>query len=358
MRLAAPRGDAGLDIAFTAPLPGVVALFGPSGAGKSSILAAIAGTWRPAASRIAFGDDILQDEKRFVRPERRRLGVVSQEPRLFPHLSVAGNLDYGARRARGARMIDRAQVVALLGLAHLLRRRPATLSGGERHRVAIGRALLAQPRALLMDEPLAALDAPRKAEILACLARLRSAFDLPILYVTHSLDEVASLADTLVLIERGRVLACGPAEQVAGDAHLPLAARRDAASLLAGRVTGHDDQRGLTGMRAGAADLLLPRIDIAPGAALRVRIQAREVILAAAAPGAISLHNVLASRVASIVAAPPAEAIVALDLGGGATLLSRVTADAVRNLSLAPGGPVLALVKSTSIEIVQRMEAA
>ena len=199
-------GTATLDIAFDVPTPGVTALFGPSGVGKSSVLAAIAGLLRPDACRVTLDGERLADTEAGIwQPtERRRVGFVFQDARLFPHLSVAANLRYGLRRAgAGATGFD--EVVALLGLSALLARRPHTLSGGERQRVAIGRALLAQPRLLLMDEPLASLDAARKDEILPYLARLDTALRLPILYVTHALDEVAQLADSVVLLAAGRV---------------------------------------------------------------------------------------------------------------------------------------------------------
>ena len=356
VRIAASRGATRFDIAFAAPLDGITALFGASGAGKSTVLAAVAGLWRPADARIAFGADTLQDGRHFVPPERRGFATVFQEARLFPHLTVADNLRYGARRATGTGRpaVAFAEVVALLGIAPLLDRRPATLSGGERQRVAIGRALLARPRMLLMDEPLAALDAPRKADIVASLLRLQARFRVPILYVTHATEEVAALADTIVLLDAGRVVAAGPAAGIAAAASLPLASRGDAAALLRGRVAAHDPARGLTAVDCAGTTLVLPLVDAALGTVLRLRVPAREVILAGEAPGAISLHNILAAEVAALGAAVGAELTVELRLPGGAALLARVTADAIRRLELHPGRPVLALVKSTSIAIMGR----
>ncbi len=355
----AARGATRFAIAFTAPLDGITALFGASGAGKSTVLAAVAGLWRAPEARIAYGADLLQDGRHFVPPERRGFATVFQEARLFPHLTVANNLRYGARRAgrvAGRPEVAFADAVDLLGLATLLERRPATLSGGERQRVAIGRALLARPRLLLMDEPLAALDTPRKADIVASLLRLHARFRVPILYVTHATEEVAALADTIVLLEAGRVVAAGPAAAIAASAALPLAARHDAAALLRGRVVAHDAERGLTTVDCAGTTLVLPLVDASPGTVLRLRVSAREVILASEAPGAISLHNILATSVAGIGAPVGAELAVELRLPGGAALLARVTADAVRRLELAPGRPVLALVKSTSIAIMGRQE--
>ncbi len=274
-----------------------------------------------------------------------------QDSRLFPHMSVASNLRYGLRRAPdGPIAFD--DVVELLGLSGLLERRPARLSGGEKSRVAIGRALLSQPLLLAMDEPLASLDAQHKAEILPYLARLRRALRLPILYVTHSLDEVARLADTLVLIRAGRVLAAGPIGHVLARGDLPPAARDDAAALLETRIVAHDTERQLTELEAAGRRLLVPLQAGVVGAVLRVRVPAREVILATAVPRGISVHNIIAGTVRGIVADPSRHAVlieVGLDGGG---LLARVTPDAVARLGLRAGVPVLALVKSMAIEVL------
>src|SRR5208282_2161887 len=224
-----------MDMAFKVPTPGVTVLFGPSGSGKSTIIAAAAGLLRPDVCRIEVDGQVLADTEAgvWLPPERRRVGLVFQDARLFPHMSVATNLRFGMRRAApGTVRFD--EVVELLGIDALLTRRPHTLSGGERQRVAIGRALLAQPQLLLMDEPLASLDAARKAEILPYLTRLKTALRLPVLYVTHAPDEVNRLADTLVLIAAGQVVACGPLSQIAGRADLPFGQRDDAGALLLG----------------------------------------------------------------------------------------------------------------------------
>lgn len=346
--------DFTLDIAFDAPTPGTTVLFGRSGAGKSTIVGAVAGLIRPATCRITIDGTVLADTEQnvVIPPERRRIGLVFQDDRLFPHMSVADNLRYGLRRA-GEKSIHFNDVVELLGIAPLLARRPHSLSGGEKSRVAIGRALLSQPRLLAMDEPLANLDAQHKAEILPYLARLKHALRLPILYVTHSLDEVARIADTLVLIRAGKVLAAGPLELIAGRGDLPLAARDDAAAVLPARVVGHDVARQLSELDAAGRRFLVPLVDGAPGTELRLRIPAREVILAAATPQGISVHNVIAGTVHGIVQDPGRHAAmveVALD---GAGLLARVTPDAVARLDLAVGTPVLALVKSMAIEVLE-----
>ena len=340
-----------LDVAFEAPA-GVTALFGPSGAGKSSIVAAIAGLLRPDAGRIVVDGVVLSDCTigQHVKVEHRRLGLVFQDARLFPHMTVAGNLRYGLRRAP-AGPIKWETVVELLGLGGLLDRRPHSLSGGERQRVAIGRALLSQPRLLLLDEPLASLDAARKAEILPYLLRLKAALALPMVYVTHALEEVFFLADTLVLLDAGRVLACGGVAELSSRGDLPLAARDDAAAVLDAEVVEHHPARRLSLLRAGGMTLWVPLLSGRLGAQVRVRIPAREIILATEAPSAISLHNVVSGTVRAIHEdAARHAALVEVDVGG-ALLLARVTPDAVARLALVAGGPVLALIKSMAVDV-------
>jgi molybdate transport system ATP-binding protein len=343
-----------LDVAFDSPEAGVTALFGPSGCGKSTVLAAVAGLLRPEAGRVALDGAVLLDTARrvAVAPERRRCGVVFQDSRLFPHLSVEGNLRYGLRRApRGAQGPGFDEVVGLLGIGGLLGRRPLGLSGGERQRVALGRALLARPRLLLMDEPLAALDAARRAEVLPFLARLRDAAGLPILYVTHALDEVDALADRLVLLEAGRVLAAGPVEALAARADLPaLARRRDAGALIPCTVVGQDAARGLTRLGFAGGELVAAqRPGLAVGARLRLRLRARDVAVALEAPRGISMHNILAAQLEAVVPAGEAEAMLRLRVGS-TVLLARVTRDSVGQLGLAPGMAVFALVKSIAFD--------
>jgi molybdate transport system ATP-binding protein len=318
-----------MDIAFEVRTPGVTVLFGPYGSGKSTIINAE--LWLP--------------------PERRRAGVVFQESRLFPHMSVATNLRFGMRRV-GVGAIGFDEIVDLLGLKQLLDRRPHTLSGGERQRVAIGRALLAQPHLLLMDEPLASLDSARKAEILPYLIRLKTALKLPVLYVTHALEEAVRLADSMVLIESGQVLGFGPVSEVASRSDLPLAQRDDAGALLLCRVEENDAGRALTRLQGDGATLWVPLLDLPLNGECRARIPAREVILAGKAPESISLHNIVPGTVRRITAdAVRRSVMVEIGLPQGA-LLSRVTPDAIARLGLSPGSPVLALIKSTSIEVL------
>ena len=341
-----------LDLAFEAATPGVTALFGPSGSGKSTVLSAVAGLLRPHQARVAVDGAVLADTgaKIWVRPERRRVGLVFQDARLFPHMTVAGNLRYGQRRAP-SQGIAFDEVVALLGLEALLGRRPRALSGGEKQRVAIGRALLAQPLLLLMDEPLASLDAARRSEILPYLSRLKTALRLPVLYVTHAMDEVVRLADWLVLLEAGRVRASGSLAALLTRVDLDLAARDDAAAVLPAVVAAHDTARRLTRLQAAGQDLWVPLQAHAVGSAVRLRVPAREVILANAAPEAISLHNTVPCVVHAIAEDGAGAALVELRMGEAA-LLARVTPDAVDRLGLRAGAAVLALFKSMSIEVL------
>jgi molybdate transport system ATP-binding protein len=342
-----------LDLAFEVPTPGVAVLFGASGAGKSTIINAAAGLLRPDECRIEVDGTLLADTKAglWLPPERRRVGLVFQDSRLFPHMSVATNLRFGMRRAaKGPVRFD--EVVDLLGIGALLSRKPHTLSGGERQRVAIGRALLAQPHLLLMDEPLASLDVARKAEIMPYLARLKTVLKLPVIYVTHALDEVSQLADSLVLIEAGHVAGYGTLSEIASRTDLPLAQRDDAGALLLCCVMEHDTGRGLTRLEGGGATFWVPLLPMKLRAECRIRIPAREVILAGKPPDAISLHNIVPGKVRRIAGdAARRSVMVEIALPAGA-LLSRVTSDAVARLALSQDAPVLALIKSTSIEVL------
>jgi molybdate transport system ATP-binding protein len=346
-----------MDVTFEVPSPGVTVLFGPSGSGKSTVINAAAGLLRPDACRIEVDGQVFADTRSgiWLPPERRRAGLVFQDSRLFPHMSVATNLRFGLRRV-GPGAIGFDDIVDLLGIAALLDRRPRTLSGGERQRVAIGRALLAQPRLLLMDEPLASLDSARKAEILPYLIRLKTSLRLPVLYVTHALDEIVRLADSLVLLEAGHVVGFGSVSEVASRADLPLAQRDDAGAVLICRVERHDTGRALTRLQGGGCPLLVPLLDLPLHAECRARIPAREVILAGKAPDSISLHNIIPGTVGRIMPdAARRSVVVEVGLPNGA-LLARVTPDAVVRLGLSPGSPVLALIKSTSIEVMSSAE--
>lgn len=329
-----------LQVAFDAP-QGVTALFGPSGCGKTSTINAIAGLLRPDAGRIALNEQVLFDGNTDLAPQARRIGYVFQDARLFPHLTVAANLRYPSRWRRGAaRDFDR--IVDMLALAPLLKRRPATLSGGERQRTAIGRALLSDPALLVMDEPLAALDDTRKAEIMPWLERLRDEIRLPMLYVSHSVPEVLRLANTVVLMERGRVTHAGPLAGVLADPALaPRLGAREAGALIRARVEAVEPD-GMIRVATAAGPLLLPG-PLPPGAALRLRILAHEVILSRQAPQGLSALNVLPVRVTRIDGG-----LVQL-AAGDERMLAQVTERSVKSLELQPGTACHAIVKSVSV---------
>jgi molybdate transport system ATP-binding protein len=341
-----------LDVRFSAG-SGLTALFGRSGSGKTSTVNAIGGLVRPERGRIAVDDTILLDTERriFMPPHRRRIGYIFQEGRLFPHLTVRQNLLYGRWFSpRDARYLGLEQIVDLLGIGHLLDRRPAGLSGGEKQRVAIGRALLASPRLLLMDEPLAALDDQRKAEILPFIERLRDELRIPIVYVSHSLREVTRLATTLVLIADGRVQAAGsPVELMSRLDLRPATGRYEAGALLEGHIGRHDNVLELTTLATTAGELRVPLLDLPAGTPIRVRVRARDVMLALAPPEGFSALNVLAGRVAEL--APPDGAIVEVALScGQGRLLARITRYSVERLGLRPGLAVFAVIKSVAID--------
>ena len=339
-----------LDVAFEAP-PGVTALFGRSGSGKTTVVNAVAGLLHPDAGRIALDSEPLfdADSGRWLAPYRRRVGYVFQEDRLFPHFDVRQNLRYGQWFA-GVRHADAEfdRIVDLLGIRDLLRRRPAALSGGEKQRVSIGRTLLSRPRILLMDEPLAALDEPRKAEILPYLERLRDETRVPILYVSHLVAEVARLATTVVALEAGRVVRAGPAADVLSDPEaVPALGVREAGSILTGRVAAHHAD-GLTEIDVAAGTILLPRVAAEPGARLRIRVAAQDVILARTRPEGISALNILPCRVAALRRGEGPGVICRLALGEE-SLLARLTQRSATALALAPGTPCFAIVKAVSV---------
>jgi molybdate transport system ATP-binding protein len=335
----------------------VTALFGRSGAGKTTLVNAIAGLLRPARGRVAIDDEPLVDTARgiWLPPHRRRIGYVFQEGRLFPHLSVRRNLNYGAWFApKGSHYVVFDRVVETLGLARFLDRKPDTLSGGERQRVAIGRALLASPKLLLMDEPLASLDAARRHEVLTFIERLRDAFAVPIVYVSHSMDEVVRLADTMVLIDAGRVAAVGSVEDLLSRLDLrPLTGRYEAGAVIATRVGETDESFALTGLDFPGGTLRVSRIDAPPGTGVRVRIRARDVSLALTRPADISVLNIFEGTVMEIAGDPEdpsgAQLDVRLDVGGIA-LWARITRRSASELGIAPGRRVHALVKSVAID--------
>jgi len=341
-----------LDVNLQLPGHGVTALFGPSGCGKTTCLRAIAGLERAKPGHVVVNGEVWQDDAQQIwrTTHERGLGYVFQEASLFDHLSVRGNIDYGLQRTPATRRkVALEQAVELLGIAHLMDRKPQALSGGERQRVAMARALATSPRLLLMDEPLAALDAQRKAEVLPYLERLHRTLDIPMLYVSHAIDEVARLAGHMVLMREGRMLAQGPTDELIVRLDLPLAHGDAAATVITGTVLRHDAHDHITTVGFHGGQLLLvsptPR---APGEPLRLRVQARDVSLALAAPHDTSILNVLPATVVALAEDSPGQLMVALD-AGATRLLARVTQRSAQALGLTPGQPLFAQVKGIAI---------
>jgi len=341
-----------LAVAFSAEAP-IVGLFGRSGAGKTSVINVIAGITTPARGHIRIGGASLYESAAGIdlKPEARRIGYVFQDPLLFPHMDVEDNLLYGQRlRPAVDRVIPAARVIELLGLDGLLRRKTSTLSGGEKQRVAIGRALLAQPRILLLDEPLAALDVPRKAEILDYIERLRDELHIPIVYVSHSVAEISRLADTVVVLSDGACLAVGDVDDVMGRLDLrPATGRYEAGSLIETQVTAHDDDDRLTTLAFDGGELVVPHLDAAIGDRVRARIRARDVSLATHRPAGISILNVLPGRVTGFDALSGPIVDVQLAVGS-AVLNARITHRSYKQLGLGVGQEVYALIKAVSFD--------
>ncbi|GGH32226.1 hypothetical protein GCM10007036_43930 [Alsobacter metallidurans] len=348
-------GAFALDVAFDAPPTGVTALFGPSGCGKTTVLRSIAGLQRMARGRVMVAGAPWQEGEIFVPPHRRSVGYVFQEASLFAHLSVKQNLLFGASRAGPAGAGAAAafdDVVDLLGVGPLLGRATAALSGGERQRVAIGRALLSRPSLLLMDEPLAALDAASKNDILPFLERLHGALSLPVLYVTHDMAEVERLADWLVLLQAGRVLASGPLAALQSDPTLPLAARRDAAVSLEAVTGAYDAAYGLLALDVPGGRFLAPSAPAQAGEARRISIQAADVSLALRRPEQSTISNILGARIIEAAPLGSQELAVLVGLGqdgAGARLLARVTRRSWDQLGLRTGLPVFAQIKGVAL---------
>lgn len=332
---------------------GVTAIFGRSGSGKTTLVNAIAGLLRLQHGRIIFDDQVLFDAKRGIHlsPQTRRFGYVFQEGRLFPHLTVKSNLLFSnlfLPHKAGAAEFDR--IVGLLGLESLLERRPGALSGGEKQRVAIGRALLARPRLLLLDEPLAALDTQRKSEILHYLELLRDEFSVPMLYVSHAVEEVVRLASSVVLLSEGRVEAAGPVTEVMSNAALrPLTGGHESGAVIPARVTSHDLRYGIARLDFSGGSLYVADLDALPGEAVRVRIRARDVALALERPAGTTFRNILSCRVTAI--ADDAGSMTEITLQAGvATIVARITRQSCDELGLRAGMSVQALIKAVALD--------
>jgi molybdate transport system ATP-binding protein len=352
VRLRKRLGTFDLDVEFAAPAPGVIALFGRSGCGKSTIVNLIAGLLTPDAGTIQLGDQLLYDSERGidVPAEARRMGYVFQDSRLFPHLDVLGNLRYGDRRApAAARYVSFDEIVDLLGLTGLLARRSRELSGGERQRVALGRALLCHPRMLLLDEPLASLDRPRRAELLPYLERLRDRLSIPIIYVSHEFEEVLQLGTHIVLLDAGHVTTQGEVGSVSLRPELRAIVGSDAiGAIVEGEIEALDPAAGLARLRVGINTLNVQAAGLQVGQTVRVQLLARDLILATEPPRGLSVRNCLGGALARISGDEPGTYLVEVDIGGP-RVLAQVTASAATELHLEAGRNVWVLVKAVSL---------
>ncbi|WP_223466133.1 MULTISPECIES: molybdenum ABC transporter ATP-binding protein [unclassified Pseudomonas] len=354
MRLKLRYSGFALDVDLQLPGRGVTALYGHSGSGKTTCLRCIAGLERADQGFIQVNDEVWQDSDNriFVAPHKRALGYVFQEASLFPHLSVLDNLAFGLKRIpKPQRRVDMAHATELLGIGHLLDRHPQHLSGGERQRVGIARALLTSPKLLLMDEPLAALDAQRKSEILPYLQRLHDELEIPVLYVSHSQDEVARLADHIVLLSNGKALASGPIGQTLARLDLPLAMGDDAGVVIEGRVSAYDADYQLLSLQLPdtALEIRVPHTPMDVGQALRCKVQARDVSLSLDNAGHSSILNRLPVTVVSEMNADnAAHVLIRLD-AAGTPLLARITRYSRDQLNVHPGQPLWAQIKAVAV---------
>lgn len=341
-----------LHASLDAPTPGVVALFGPSGCGKTTLINIISGLLRPDEGRVELDGVVLTDTRERIRVpvERRRIGYVFQDSRLFPHLGVLANLRYGLRRApRQSRAIGLEEVLALLGLEPLLGRRPHQLSGGERQRVALGRALLSQPRLLLLDEPMAALDAARREEVLPYLERLRDRLSMPMVFVSHQLEEVLRLATHVALMQGGQIVASGSLSDISLRPELRAIIGPEAVgAILDGVVTRVDTEGGMADVQIGRGTLYISVPGMRIGTRMRIQLLARDIILATQPPRGLSVRNAIEGIITEVSDDAGQAVLVKIDIGAGAALLSRITRNAAQALGLRAGMAVWALVKAVS----------
>ena len=338
-----------LDVDLNLPGRGVTALFGHSGSGKTSLLRCIAGLERASCGRLVFKGKIWQDEKNWLPTHRRPIGYVFQEASLFPHLSILGNLQFGQKRSDGAGRVGLDAAIELLGIGHLLERKPDTLSGGERQRVGIARALAVGPEILLMDEPLAALDLKRKQEILPYLERLHDELDIPVIYVSHSPDEVARLADHIVAMDGGRVVAAGPLGETLARLDLPIRLGEDVGVVLDATVGEIDAEWHLARVDFAGGSLWTRDHAVPVGKRVRVRLLARDVSLALDEPGMSSIQNCLDGCVESVAADDHPGLLLVRVQVGASLLVARLTRRSADQLGIVPGLPVKVQVKSVAL---------
>ena len=348
-RFTLARGEGAVAVDATFSSRGISSIFGPSGCGKTTTLRVIAGLERPAGAVVRFGDEVWQEGRTFVPPHRRKVAYVFQDAALFPHLSVRGNLLFGLKRAAGRRPpLGFEEVVELLGLGDLLRRWPVALSGGEAQRVAIGRALLAAPRLLLLDEPLSQLDWRARETIMAALEEMREKLAMPVIHVSHNRDEVARLADHLLLMESGRVVAQGGLSELFARLDVAVRLGRKAAAVIETRVAGYDEQWQLARLEFAGGAFLIAGVDKPVGASVRLQVLARDVSLTLRRQRDTSILNIFPAKVVEVAAVSNAQALVRLDVSGAA-LLAGVTHKSVAALGLEAGREVFAQVKAVAV---------
>ncbi|MEM7468353.1 MAG: molybdenum ABC transporter ATP-binding protein [Pseudomonadota bacterium] len=348
-----PLADFELQLKFGIDSNAVTALFGPSGAGKSTLINFVAGLQRPAHGLISINDRLVEDTTQNISlpPHQRRLGYVFQQPRLFPHLTVEKNLMFGWKRsAQPVAQSEVTRLIKLLGIESLIQRKPLALSGGEKQRVALGRALLSNPEVLLLDEPLAALDHKRRDEILPYIERVRHEHKIPILYVSHSIDEVTRIAEYIHIINAGKLVAEGSVSDVFSRIDLyPITGRFEAGAIIDGHITRHDANSALTEIGFGTSVLKVPAIDAEPGEAIRVRVRARDIIVARREPREISANNVLGGQIIDL--RYPEGPYADLQIMCGETrLIARITQHSVTRLDLRVGAEIYAVIKSVTID--------
>ena len=344
------RENFALDVDLKLPLRGITGVFGASGTGKTSLLRCIAGLERPSTGKLVVAGDVWQDDasNQWRAVHKRDIGYVFQEPRLFAHLDVRGNIEYGLRRREHGGTPDVDRVISLLGLEPLLNRRPGDLSGGEAQRVAIARALLCAPRFVLMDEPLASLDQARKDEILPFLDRLHAESEVPIIYVSHNIEEICRLCDHLVVIHNGRVVADGELQSVLVRMDLPILAGEEAGSIIQGTAVAYDENDDLTRLQCTGGDLWVPGKANMDGSTLRLRIRANDVSLCRNRPEQSTILNIMPVVVDAIQADHGPSALVRLVLGTD-RIIARVTRRSIRELGLQKGDKIFAQIKSVAV---------
>ncbi|MDA1062737.1 MAG: molybdenum ABC transporter ATP-binding protein [Proteobacteria bacterium] len=348
LRYRLQRADFSLDVALQLPLSGITGIFGASGSGKTTLLRCIAGLEAAPGSELVVTGECWQDATFSKPPHERQIGYVFQEPRLFKHLDVRANIEYGMRRSLGRDTPAFEKVIALLGIEALLERKPAKLSGGEAQRVAIARALLRAPRFVLMDEPLASLDAARKNEILPYLERLHAESSIPIIYVSHNIDEICCLCDHLVVLDQGRVAASGELQSVLVRMDLPQVMGDAAGSILDGRIANFDAKYSLSLLTFAGGELWLPGRLGNIGDRYRLRIRANDVSLSRTRPQDTTVLNLLDVVIEAVQDAPPAAQLIRV-LAGQQRLVARITRRSRENLNLQPGDRVVAQVKAVAV---------